>query len=143
MAPPWEVALLAGILLGLLLFAGVVGGRRERFGAAGLALAWLALAAVERHAPLALLLPLRAGLDAALLMAFCRLSWKSARSWPAWAALLQGVAIAVHLAYMLRGGSDVRIDLDALALIRGAQALVLAVGVVRHGRGAGPLAVTE
>lgn len=103
------------------------GGSAERRGAAVYAVALLAVAltrlAVPTPAP-----EVELAFDGVLFAALFALTWKSARDWPVWTAILQAMAIAVDLAAVMRPQMSTHVRTSSLWAIGLAQASAFAWG---------------
>lgn len=90
---------MSGVTLALLAFAALAGREPERIAVAVYVVAW-ALSIVS-HELWPEARPISGVLvaDLLLLLAFVRLSWKSARSWPVWAAGVQLIVFVLHFVW--------------------------------------------
>ncbi len=125
----WGSLPLAGVVLAACLVAFVRGGPVERRGAAVYTLALLAVTATRLAVPA----PAKAaqlGLDGALFVALFVLSWKSARVWPIWTAMLQAVAVGVDLAAITRPELSAHVRASALWMVGLAQASAFGWGTI-------------
>ncbi|WP_292228027.1 hypothetical protein [Brevundimonas sp.] len=83
-------------------FAFLKGGDTERNGAGAYLLAWFASVVVQQNTDLGSARPaVLFAIDAALLISFATISWKSKRSWPVWASGLQLLTVMSHIMILL------------------------------------------
>lgn len=82
------------------------GGRSEQSAAVLLIVAWMASLAAQHYSGLSNPQWLIVAVDVATLAALGAIAWRSERSWPIWAAALQSIGTATHVAY----GLALRID---------------------------------
>jgi predicted branched-subunit amino acid permease len=127
----WETRLFFAVLVLVCVTAAWKGGTTERRGAGLFFTAWFASAAAQsvsgRYSPVISL----ALIDAALFAALVALAWRSRRSWPSIAALLQAVALAAHAAFAVKLAGE-RAYITALTLASYGQLLALLIGTLRH-----------
>ena len=84
-------------MVGMVLFAFIKGGPRERVGAGYLLAAWFASLLVQenngfRGLPIGMFL-----IDAMSLVVFAALAWRAHQSWPVWVAGLQLITVMAHI----------------------------------------------
>ena len=127
----WASAPLTGVLLAACLAALVRGGPVERRGAGLYVLAVLAVTVTRRLTGGGPDLAADLAFDAPLFAGLAALSWRSPRSWPVWAALLQALAIGVDLAGAVRPQTPRVAVTSALWAVGAAQVGVFALGVIR------------
>jgi hypothetical protein len=77
-------------------FAFLKGDEPEKIGAGTYILAWFATLLLQNDIGLYSNAPVLFGIDVVVLIVFCALSWKSANTWPVWAAALQLLPVLSH-----------------------------------------------
>lgn len=89
------------VTLAVVIFAFLKGEEPERIGVIANSLAWFAAGLVQQNVnPYATQYSLFA-LDIVVLLVFAGLAWKSARTWPVWAAGFQMFAVLGHIVVMI------------------------------------------
>lgn len=73
-------------------------------------------------------------IDAAMLVVYGALAWKSRRAWPAWAAAVQTVAVTAHVLMIVRPGPSIPTLYEVVGLAHVAALGVLCIGVVQAWR---------
>lgn len=129
------IAHVAFILVTLAAIVGFLkGDEPERIGAGAYALALFSTRLMqeplhpgEPQLPLVLI-------DAALLVVYAALAWRSRRAWPVWAAAVQSLAVMAHL-LMLAGAGPASLTLyDLIRLANLAVLGILCIGVIQAWR---------
>ncbi|MFC0632289.1 hypothetical protein [Brevundimonas balnearis] len=87
----------AALMVSVSAFAFIKGQDPERFGAGAYLLAWFATLLLQDDIGLYNNAPILFGIDVFVLIVFCGLSWKSANTWPVWAAALQLLPVLSHV----------------------------------------------
>lgn len=77
-------------------FAFLVGDEAEKIGAGSYILAWFCTIVLQSDIGFYSNAPVLFFVDVVVLIVFCALSWKSANTWPAWAAALQLLPVLSH-----------------------------------------------
>jgi hypothetical protein len=90
---------LSVVSLALLAFTAFVGRKPERIAAAVYLGAWALTLASDELWPNARLISGVLVADVILLLTFVRLSWRTGRSWPAWACGVQALVTMLHVAW--------------------------------------------
>ncbi|KQW79640.1 hypothetical protein [Brevundimonas sp. Root1279] len=110
------------------------GDEPERIGAGAYALALFSTLLLREESlmdqpQLALIL-----IDAALLVVYGALAWKSRRAWPAWAAAVQTVAVMAHVLMIAQPGASIATLYEVVSLANFAALGVLSIGVFQAWR---------
>ena len=97
-------------MIAMCVFAFLKGGDAERIGAGVYLLGWFASALVQGDLGFEAIPYGVFAIDALILGVFAALAWRSRRTWPAWAAGLQLLAVMSHILIMI----DTRLPIASL-----------------------------
>jgi hypothetical protein len=86
----------AVLMVGVCGFAFIKGDEPERIGAGAYLMAWFATLLLQDEIGAHQVQRVMFAIDAVILIVFCALSWKSANTWPVWAAALQLLPVLSH-----------------------------------------------